>query len=75
MGHSFGARLVSYALAGLPANQTGSASPVKSLTLIQGAFSHFTFASSLMFDPTRARRIGGRRQPGRRSAAGHVQRR
>jgi hypothetical protein len=54
MGHSFGARLVSYTLAGLPANRTGSASPVKSLTLIQGAFSHFTFASSLMFDPSRA---------------------
>ncbi len=53
MGHSFGARLVAYSLAGLPANQTGSASPVKSLTLIQGAFSHFTFASSLMFDPSR----------------------
>ena len=28
MGHSFGARLVSYALAGLPGNQTGAASPV-----------------------------------------------
>ena len=54
MGHSFGARLVSYTLAGLPASQTGSASPIKSLTLIQGAFSHFTFASSLMFDPSRA---------------------
>jgi hypothetical protein len=44
MGHSFGARLVSYALAGLPATATGGASPVKSLTLIQGAFSHFAFA-------------------------------
>jgi hypothetical protein len=59
MGHSFGARLVSYTLAGLPAGQTGSASPVKSLTLIQGAFSHFTFASSLMFDPTRAGGLAG----------------
>jgi hypothetical protein len=59
MGHSFGARLVAYALAGLPANQTGSASPVKSLTLIQGAFSHFTFASSLMFDPSRAGGLAG----------------
>lgn len=44
MGHSFGARLVSYALTGLPATAIGSASPVKSLTLIQGAFSHFAFA-------------------------------
>jgi hypothetical protein len=59
MGHSFGARLVSYTLAGLPAGRTGSASPVKSLTLIQGAFSHFTFASSLMFDPSRAGGLAG----------------
>jgi hypothetical protein len=59
MGHSFGARLVAYTLAGLPANRTGSASPVKSLTLIQGAFSHFTFASSLMFDPSRAGGLAG----------------
>ena len=59
MGHSFGARLVSYTLAGLPADRTGPASPVKSLTLIQGAFSHFTFASSLMFDPSRAGGLAG----------------
>jgi hypothetical protein len=44
MGHSFGARLVSFALTGLPATATDGASPVKSLTLIQGAFSHFSFA-------------------------------
>nr|MDP9167636.1 serine/threonine protein kinase [Actinomycetota bacterium] len=50
VGHSFGARLVSYALSGLPAGAVGSASPVKSLTLIQGAFSHFAFASALPFD-------------------------
>jgi hypothetical protein len=59
MGHSFGARLVAYTLAGLPAGQTGSASPVKSLTLIQGAFSHFTFSSSLMFDQPRAGALAG----------------
>jgi hypothetical protein len=59
MGHSFGARLVSYTLAGLRDNQTGAASPVKSLTLIQGAFSHFTFASSLMFDASRAGGLAG----------------
>jgi hypothetical protein len=59
MGHSFGARLVSYSLAGLRANQTGAASPVKSLTLIQGAFSHFTFASALLFDPSRAGGLAG----------------
>jgi hypothetical protein len=59
MGHSFGARLVSYTLAGLPANRTGPASPVKSLTLIQGAFSHFTFASSLIFDASRSGGLAG----------------
>ena len=59
MGHSFGARLVSYTLAGLHGNQTGAATPIKSLTLIQGAFSHFTFASSLMFDPSRSGGLAG----------------
>ncbi|MFI7598075.1 hypothetical protein [Actinoplanes sp. NPDC049681] len=39
-GHSFGARLVSFALAGIgPAEQ----SPVASLCLVQGAFSHYAF--------------------------------
>jgi hypothetical protein len=54
IGHSFGARLVSYALSGLPDAAKGPASPVKSLSLVQGAFSHFTFASSLPFDRGRA---------------------
>ncbi|MER5945940.1 serine-threonine protein kinase [Streptomyces sp. NPDC001904] len=40
VGHSFGARLVSFALAGLPAQ----ARNVKSVTLLQGAFSHYSFA-------------------------------
>jgi hypothetical protein len=63
LGHSFGARLVSFALAGLP--DPGS-SPVASLYLLQGAFSHFAFADSLPFDPGRggalkgmAARVGG----------------
>ena len=51
LGHSFGARLVSFALTGLPDALTGSTSPVKSLLLLQGAFSHFSFADSLPFDP------------------------
>lgn len=51
LGHSFGARLVSYSLNGLPT--TGSASPVKSLMLVQGAFSHFAFAPRLPQDQTR----------------------
>ena len=59
MGHSFGARLVAYTLAGLPASAKGAASPVKSLTLIQGAFSHFTFASALPFDAGRAGGLAG----------------
>jgi hypothetical protein len=54
IGHSFGARLVSYSLSGLPSGATGSASPVKSVSLVQGAFSHFTFASALPFDRGRS---------------------
>jgi hypothetical protein len=43
IGHSFGARLVSFALAGIdvPAD-----SPVASLVLLQGAFSHWSFAGA-----------------------------
>src|SRR5215831_6209771 len=41
LGHSFGARLVSFALAGVGAP---AASPVASLLLLQGAFSHWSFA-------------------------------
>ncbi|MFG1932663.1 serine/threonine protein kinase [Mycobacterium sp. NPDC048908] len=59
IGHSFGARLVSYALAGLPVDATGTTSPVKSLTLIQGAFSHFAFSSTLPFDRTRGGALAG----------------
>ena len=59
MGHSFGARLVSYALAGLPDGLSGTSSPIKSLILIQGAFSHFTFASTLPFDGGRAGALAG----------------
>jgi hypothetical protein len=46
VGHSFGARLVSYALAGLGDRQP---SPVKSLTLLQGAYSRFAFTDALPF--------------------------
>jgi hypothetical protein len=41
IGHSFGARLVSFALSGVG---TPAGSPVASLLLIQGAFSHWSFA-------------------------------
>jgi hypothetical protein len=47
LGHSFGGRLVSFALKGLPGDLQSS--PVKSLVLLQAAFSHFAFASSLPF--------------------------
>jgi hypothetical protein len=41
IGHSFGARLVSFALAGAGTPQQ---SPVASLSLLEGAFSHWSFA-------------------------------
>ncbi|MFF5976299.1 serine-threonine protein kinase [Streptomyces sp. NPDC012769] len=47
VGHSFGARLVAHALRGLPAG----ARTVKSVTLLQGAFSHYAFAARLPHEP------------------------
>jgi len=41
IGHSFGARLVSFALAGI---DDEADSPIASLVLLQGAFSHWAFA-------------------------------
>jgi hypothetical protein len=41
IGHSFGARLVSFALSGI---STPEDSPIASLLLLQGAFSHWSFA-------------------------------
>ncbi|MFJ2059170.1 serine-threonine protein kinase [Streptomyces sp. NPDC087908] len=49
VGHSMGARLVAYALRGLPPG----ARPVASVTLLQGAFSHYAFAARLPHDPGR----------------------
>jgi hypothetical protein len=57
VGHSFGARLVSYALAGLPNGLDPS--PVKAVTLLQGAFSHFAFAEPLPFDANRKGALAG----------------
>ncbi|WNM34151.1 serine-threonine protein kinase [Streptomyces sp. Li-HN-5-11] len=51
VGHSFGGRLVSFALRGLPEGLRA----VKSVTLLQGAFSHYAFAERLPDDP----RTGG----------------
>ncbi|ULR49539.1 serine-threonine protein kinase [Streptomyces deccanensis] len=46
VGHSFGARLVSFALRGLPEGVHS----VKSVTLLQAAFSHYAFAARLPHD-------------------------
>ncbi|MFV8183211.1 MULTISPECIES: serine-threonine protein kinase [unclassified Streptomyces] len=46
VGHSFGGRLVSFALSGLP----DGVRTVKSVTLLQGAFSHYAFAARLPHD-------------------------
>ncbi|WP_327413067.1 serine-threonine protein kinase [Streptomyces sp. NBC_01233] len=51
IGHSFGARVVSFALRAVP----DGARYVKSVTLLQGAFSHYAFADRLPHD----RRNGG----------------
>ncbi|WP_189708370.1 serine-threonine protein kinase [Streptomyces anandii] len=47
VGHSFGGRLVSFALRGLPEGVRA----VKSVTLLQGAFSHYAFAARVPGDP------------------------
>ncbi|MGW1727271.1 serine-threonine protein kinase [Streptomyces sp. NPDC002306] len=46
VGHSFGGRLVAFALRGLPEGVR----TVKSVTLLQGAFSHYAFATRLPHD-------------------------
>lgn len=56
VGHSFGARLVSFSLLALRADEP---SPVRSLTLLEGAFSHFAFAARLPQDPTRPGALSG----------------
>jgi pimeloyl-ACP methyl ester carboxylesterase len=59
LGHSFGARVVSFSLRGLSPTMTGPASPVKSLFLLQGAFSHNAFADQLPFDASRSGALKG----------------
>jgi hypothetical protein len=62
VGHSFGARLVSYALLGLSqAHET----PIRSLVLMQGAFSHWAFAQPLPFDPARNGALADMEQQGK----------
>jgi hypothetical protein len=55
VGHSFGGRLVSFALRGLPEG----VGAVKSVTLLQGAFSHYAFAAGLPHDPQTAGALRG----------------
>ncbi|MEV5981548.1 serine-threonine protein kinase [Streptomyces sp. NPDC052114] len=55
IGHSFGGRLVSYALRGMPADVRA----VKSVTLLEGAFSHYAFAERLPHDRTRGGALAG----------------
>lgn len=55
IGHSFGARLVSYTLRGMPA----SVRSVKSTTLLQGAFSHYAFSKRLPHAPSRSGALNG----------------
>ncbi|MEU1019525.1 serine-threonine protein kinase [Streptomyces sp. NPDC005898] len=55
IGHSFGARLVAYALRGMPADVRA----VKSVTLLQGAFSHYAFAERLPHDRSRGGALHG----------------
>ncbi|MFG2653110.1 serine-threonine protein kinase [Streptomyces sp. NPDC048436] len=55
IGHSFGARLVSYALRGMPA----PVRTVKSTTLLQGAFSHYAFSNRLPHDRSRGGALHG----------------
>ncbi|MEU3857523.1 serine-threonine protein kinase [Streptomyces sp. NPDC028722] len=50
VGHSFGGRLVAFALRGLPEG----VDTVKSVTLLQGAFSHYAFTARLPHAPDRS---------------------
>ncbi|MFH9404613.1 serine-threonine protein kinase [Streptomyces sp. NPDC017638] len=59
VGHSFGGRLVAFALRGLP----GPVRTVKSVTVLQGAFSHYVFAARL---PHAADRSGALKDAQRR---------
>lgn len=55
VGHSFGARLIASVLPGL----NSATSTVASMTLLQGAFSHFAFAPSLPHELGRAGQLSG----------------
>ncbi|MFG2116434.1 serine-threonine protein kinase [Streptomyces sp. NPDC048718] len=54
-GHSFGGRLVAYALRGLPEGMR----TVKSVTLLQGAFSHYAFTDRVPYGKARPGSLPG----------------
>ncbi|MFE7835190.1 serine-threonine protein kinase [Streptomyces sp. NPDC057474] len=58
VGHSFGARLVSFALRGLPEG----VHTLKSVTLLQAAFSHYAFAARLPHDTRASGVLNGRQK-------------
>ena len=64
VGHSFGGRLVSFALRGLPEGVR----TVKSVTLLQGAFSHYAFAARLPHDARASGCAARPAEPDRRPA-------
>lgn len=57
IGHSFGARVVSFALKGI--DVPPGTTPVQSVTLLQGAFSHFAFAGTVAEVPGRSGALAG----------------
>ena len=56
IGHGLGARAVAHSLRALPA---GPVPAIRSVTLLQGALSHFAFADKLPFDPSRSGALAG----------------
>ncbi len=61
LGHSFGGRVVAFSLAGLP-DAAVRDTPIASLSLIQAAFSHFSFADELPHDRKRGGALAGMQQ-------------
>jgi hypothetical protein len=59
VGHSFGARLVSFTVGAIPPAPAGGAGPIKTLFLVQGAFSHYAFADQLPQDSARSGALKG----------------
>lgn len=54
VGHGLGARVVAHALRALPEPPAHGPAPVRSVTLLQAAFSQYAFADELPFDRSRS---------------------